>query len=228
MKTLYTAIGRFERRTGENGKYPVIIINKKEYTVDIPKMIIWTCCNWRILEPAQISEMYNNMASSAGADENIDCENYVKRLVLRGLIVSGIGETGADALYDLLSSLYIIPVTSSRFVKIAAFLKFILINKLPLKKAKMVFKDEKLSGKEKRVIDLAKQTGLSTAELITCIENNVYDLSNHDKVMDAVYTDDYTTCDNLPYYAKLFRQQKPVLETVANLYLRKLIIFERI
>jgi hypothetical protein len=46
--------------------------------------------------------------------------------------------------------------------------------------------------------------------------------------MEALYDDDYTTCDNIGYYARLFRKQKPILETVANLYLRKLIIFERI
>ena len=98
MKTLYTAVGRFERRAGATGTYPVIVINRKEYMVDIPEMIIWTCCNWRILESPQIEELYAQMADGAGVDKNIKCENYVKRLTRRGLIVSGMGETGADAL----------------------------------------------------------------------------------------------------------------------------------
>jgi len=46
--------------------------------------------------------------------------------------------------------------------------------------------------------------------------------------MSAIYDDDVTTCDNIGYYVKSSRKQQPVLETVANLYLRKLIIFERI
>jgi hypothetical protein len=227
MKSLYTAVGRFERRTGENGRYPVIIVNRKEYAVDIPEMIVWTCCCWRILELPQIGELYSQMAGEAGIDGNISYESCVKRLVRRGLIASGIGETGADALYDLLSGLYIVPVAGSLLVKITAFLKFIFINRLPLKKAVTVFKNERLSDREKRVIDLARQTGLSTAELIKCVETGVYDLSSDDKVMEAIYNDDETTCDNIPYYAKLLREQQPVLETVANLYLRKLIIFER-
>ena len=34
MISLYTAVGRFERRTGKDGQYPVIIVNKK-----VPKQL---------------------------------------------------------------------------------------------------------------------------------------------------------------------------------------------
>jgi hypothetical protein len=151
-----------------------------------------------------------------------------ERLLRRGLIVSGLGDTATDALHDLLSSLYIIPINSRIWVKLMAFVKFIIINKMPFSKAKSVFRDEMLTKLEKRVFDLAKQTLLSTAELMKCVENNVYDFSDDNKVMDAIYNDDETTCDNIGYYAKLFSNQHSVLETVANLYLRKLIIFERV
>jgi hypothetical protein len=228
MITLYTAVGRFERRTNKNGQYPVVIVNGKEYAVDMPEMMIWTRLNWRILELPQIEKLYNQTARDAGLDEQTGYEVYVERLIQRGLIVSGVGETGSDALYDLLNSLYIIPVTSGLFVKVTAFLKFIFVNKLPFNKAKTVFQSEKLSGDAKRVIDLAKQTQLSTAELIKCVEIDVYDLSDDDKVISALYDDDVTTCDNIGCYAKNFRKQRLVLETVANLYLKKMIIFERI
>jgi len=227
MIFLYTAVGRFERRTDKTGRYPVIIVNKKEYTVNIPEMMIWTCLNWRILELSQIEVLYNQMARDTGVAEQAAYKTYVERLIQKGLIVSGVGETGHDALYDLLNNLYIIPVTSGPLVKVAAFLKFIFIDGLPFSKAKTVFRGEKLSGNAKRVVDLAKQTLLSVAELITCIETGVYDLSDDDKVMSALYDDDVTTCDNIVYYTKNSNEQKPVLETVANLYLRKLIIFER-
>jgi len=142
--------------------------------------------------------------------------------------MSGLGDTCADALYDLLNNLYVIPVTSSIFIKIAAFLKFIFVNKMPFSKAKTVFRKETLSENERRVVGLARQTQLSTAELIKCIEIGVHDLSSDEKIMEALYNDDITTCDNIGYYVKSSRKQRPVLETVANLYLRKLIIFERI
>jgi len=138
--------------------------------VDIPEMIIWTCLNWRILELPQLEQLAKNMARSANATGYMSCEGYVERLVQRGLIVSGIG---GDALYDLLSDLYVIPVTSGIFVKIMAFLKFIFINGVPFRKAKEVFRNESLSTAEKRVIDLARQSQLSTAEVMKCVETDV-------------------------------------------------------
>lgn len=228
MTSLYTAVGRFERRTNDAGQHPVVLVNRQEYMVDIPEMIIWTCLNWRILELPQIEGLYKTMARNANATGYMGFECYMERLVQRGLIVSGIGDGGGDALYDLLSELYVIPVTSGIFVKLAAFLKFIFVNRVPFGKAKEVFRNESLSNAEKRVIDLAKQAQLSTAEIMKCVETDVYDLSSDDKIMNALYDDDITTCDNIGSYAKLFTKQRPVLETVATLYLRKLIIFERI
>jgi hypothetical protein len=228
MISLYTAVGRFERRTEADGQYPVVIVNGREHMMDIPEMMIWTCCNWRILERPRLDELYGQMARGAGLETPAGLESYTKRLLRRGLIVSGAGDTPADALYDLLNSLYIVPVTSGIFVKIAAFLKFIFIKRMPFGKAKAVFRNEELSDSEKRVVGLARQAQLSTAELIKCVETGVRDLSSDDKVMSALYDDDVTTCDNIGCYAKLSGSRVPVLEAVANLYLRKLIILERI
>lgn len=227
MTSLYTAVGRFERRSEDEGQYPAVIVNGKEHMVNVPEMMIWTCCNWRILDLSQLGGLYGRMAGGNGVDA-ADFNSYVHRLLQRGLIVTGAGEDGEEALYDLLNSLYVVPVTCGIFVKIAAFLKFVFVNGMPFSKAKAVFRKDALSGSEKRVVGLARQAQLSTAELIKCVENEVYDLSDDDKVMSALYDDDYTTCDNIGGYAKQFRQRRPVLETVANLYLRKLIIFERI
>ena len=228
MTSLYTSVSRFECRTTENGQHPVVIVNKKEHTVDIPEMIIWTCCNWRILELPRIGELFRQLAHSAGVNDTGGFDGYVDRLLRRGLIVKGVGDSGSDALYDLLNNLYIIPVTSGFFVKATAFFKFVFINKMPYSKAKAVFRKETLTEDEKQVVGLAKQAQLSTAELIKCVEAGIYDLAGDEKVMAALYDDDFTTCDNIGGYAKLFRKRLSVLETVSNLYLRKLIIFERI
>lgn len=229
MTALYTAVGRLERKKDECGRrYPVVIVNRQEYTVDIPELIIWTCLNWRILELPQIQTLFKLRMSDTGSAENTVCENYVERLVHRGLIVSGTGETDSDALYDLLSNLYVVPAVSTFFVRLVAFFKFTLIDGVPFRRAKAVFKQEKLSADEKRIIALAKQAQLSTAEIIKCVETGIFDLSSEEKIMDALYDDDITTSDNIGSYAVLFNAQQPVLVSVSNLYLRKLIIFERI
>lgn len=230
MTTLYTAVGRFERRADEYGRqYPVVIINYQEYMVDIPEMIIWTCLNWRLLDLSQVHALYEQRIREINDIGYTSCENYVERLIQRGLIVSGIGSDSREALYDLLCNLYVVPLASNNiFLKITGFLKFTLFDGMPFHKAKDVFRKEKLSNDEKRIIALVKQTWLSTAEIIKCIETGVYDLSGDGKIMSALYDDDFTTSDNIGYYAELFRNQQLVLVTVANLYLRKLIMFERI
>ena len=228
MKTLYSAVGRFERRNGESGLHPVILVKGQEHMVGISEMMIWTCLNWRILDLAKLKEHYSRLAHGSGLQDCSDFERCVKRLLQRGLIVSGMGDNDADALYDLMNSLYIIPVISGILVKTIAFFKFLLIQKVPFSKAKAVFRTESLTGEEKQIVKLTRQAQLSTAELIKCIEYGIYDLSNDGKIMAALYDDDDTTCDNIGSYVRGFSKQRSVIETVANLYLRKLIIFERI
>lgn len=70
---------------------------------------------------------------------------------------------------------------------------------------------------------------LSTAELIKCVEQGVQDLSTEKKILAALYDDDDTTSDNIGSLMQVSRSKEPVTLAVANLYLRKQIIFfERI
>lgn len=229
MTRLYTAVGRFEKRSEGTGKtYPVILVNREEFKADIQEMIIWTALNWRILSLPQIVEKYAEKAEEAGYAADRTCEQCIARLLQRGLIVSGAGDAGVDALYDLLSSLYVVPTASSFFIKVVSFLKLTLLDGLPLRVTRRVFHREPMTEDEDRIIQLAGQTLLSTAEIIKCVEKGAYDLSTSDKVLEVLYNDDTTTCDNLPSLAKCFDCWQPVTAAVANLYLRKQIIFERI
>lgn len=229
MITYYTAVGRFEKRNNNNKEqFPVVIVNHQEYMVSIPEMIIWTMCNWRFLKCSQIQKIFGDKLQQCNINEYTSCKEYIDRLILRGLIVAGIGDSDSDALYDLICRLYVIPINSSLHTKIIAFFKFTLRDGISIFKAFSIFKKQQLSGEEKRVLNLAKQAKLSTAELIKCIEYNIYDVSNDEKIMTQLYNDDVTTNDNICYSAELYSQQRPVLITISNLYLRREIIFERI
>ena len=85
-----------------------------------------------------------------------------------------------------------------------------------------------LTDDEKKVMRLASRAVLSTAEVIKCIEQKILDFSAEDELMGILYHDDYTTSENISDEVKHFPQCRPVLTSVANLYLRKQIIFERI
>ena len=77
-------------------------------------------------------------------------------------------------------------------------------------------------------MSLSRQALLSTAELIKCVETGTTDISTDSKLMDALYADNDTTSDNIRYLMQNVPSTVPVTLAIANLYLRKQIIFERL
>jgi hypothetical protein len=228
-KTFYTAVGRFEKRSDGRGlACPVIIIHQKEYMVDIQEMVIWTSLNWRILKQHEIEQLYAKTALEAGLSEGRSCAECLNRLTIRGLIASGSGDTEFESLYDLLNSLYIIPATGSFGLRLFSFLKLTLWKGIPLTSTKKLLQKDCRSTGEKQVMRLSKQALLSTAELIKCVDQGIRDLSSGEKILDALYNDDDTTSDNIGSLMQVSHSKEPVTLAVANLYLRKQIIFERI
>lgn len=75
---------------------------------------------------------------------------------------------------------------------------------------------------------LSRQALLSTAELIKCAEAGATDVSTEKKLMEALIGNDYTTSDSIAFEMLQAEQRAPVTIAVANLYLRKQIVFERI
>lgn len=228
MRTYYTAVGNFRRRKDSEGRtYPVIIINQKEYMVDMQEMALWSCLNWRITDIQQAQAHYEELEQSLYPFLTRTFENCLKRLEVRGLVASGTGETDFEALYDLLSELYVAPVSESLPLRVLTFLKMVALDKVPVSKASQLFQRDRPSQQETQVMALSRQAVLSTAELIKCTESGVRDISTDQKVMDAIYNDDTTTCDNIRWEMQGTAYQKPVTLAIANLYLRKQIIFER-
>ena len=57
--TKYAAVGHFKcHRTLDGKKYPVVIVGRKEYMLDVQEMTVWSSLAWRILSRSQIAEAY--------------------------------------------------------------------------------------------------------------------------------------------------------------------------
>ena len=135
MRTYYTAVGNFRRKRDSSGQtYPVIIVNRKEYMVDRQEMALWTCLNWRITNMEQAREHYEKLEQSLYPYITRTFENCLKRLEVRGLVVSGNGDTDFEALYDLLGGLYVIPISESIPLRAATFLKMVLLEGVAVSK----------------------------------------------------------------------------------------------
>ena len=226
--TYYTAVGHLRRKSDGNGNtYPVILINREEHLVDIQEMTVWSILSWRLLHFPELTRRYDQMARELCVPEQRTLENCVSRLQTRGLIASGHGESDLDALYDLLGSLYIVPISESLTLRLITFLKLTMIDGVPLSKAKQLLRRDRPNPREARIVALSKQALLSTAELIKCVELGVNDVSSDRKIMEALYNDEDTTSDNIRYLMQGAAARKQVTLDVINLYLRKQIIFER-
>ena len=227
-RTFYTAVGHFKKVVTQDGAYPVVLVNQQEYRMDPQEMAVWTILNWRLLDAQGVEEHYEPLFRTLMLEERRPLEHCLGRLVTRGLVAEGRGETDLEALYDLLAGLYVVPISESLPLRTATFFKLLLLDGVPFARAKRIFQKVRLSEGEARVMDLARQTLLSTAELIRCVELGVTDISNDEKVMDALYSDADTTSDNMGDLMRGSRNREPVTLSVANLCLRRQIIFERV
>lgn len=227
--TYYTAVGHFQRRTNSQGQScPVIIINQKEYYVDMQEMALWTALNWRLLEAYQVMAEYEKLDKECAIPARRTLEDCLGRLCTRGLVASGTGKTDFEALYDLLGGLYVAPLSESLSLRLAAFLKLTIRKGVSPAKAWALFRRDRPNEQEARVMALSRQALLSTAELVKCAEVGVRDVSTDEKLMDALYNDDDTTSRNIADMMLTAKSREWVTVAVANLYLRKQIIFQRV
>ena len=225
---LYTAVGKFHVK-GSIGsmRCPLVTIGGREFILDMQEMMLWTVLNWRILTEDEIYLLYEKKVQETGFMSARSAEECVRRLVQRGLIAKGSGDTGADALYDLLSELYVIPISENLFLRMISFIRLTLFSRLPYSITKKIFSKDKRNDNEKKVMRLANRAILSTAEIIKCIDQNVLSFTTDEDLLNVLYHDEYTTSDNIAYAVRSLPQCRPVITSIANLYLRKQIIWGR-
>ena len=225
MKMLYTANGRYIRCCTEEGSRPVIIVCEKEYEVDVQEFIVWSILNWRILREEEIGSYYEKMVNNTNAIHR-SWQDCVQRLLVRGLIEVGTGDTEYDALYDLLACRFIIPIGAAWPLRILSFSKLTFLEGISWKITRRLFHIDARSSCEKKVIRLARQTPLSCAEIIKCVEMDIHRLKDGYDVLDKLYDDNDLNCDNFAQAVREYHCSREVITAVANLYLRQQIMID--
>ncbi len=228
MKELYTAVGIFKlKNQGKNNVYPTVILSGNECRLDVQEMMIWSALNWRITDDKKLYTYYSEQEKKSGVVFSRSYTDTLNRLIVRGLVASGRGENGEEALYDLISGLYIIPLYQSPLIRIISFLRMVFIFKLPYEKAKVLFERDKKNKNERRIMKLAFSAPMSTAEIVKCIDKNIDFILNEDDVVEFLYDDKFTTSENIAESVRGLSSVRTVLTAVSNLYLRRQILFER-
>lgn len=229
MTKYYTAIGKFIHPSeGQGNLNPSVVVGNNECLLDTQELIIWASLSWRFLKLEEIGKYYEKEASVFGYTNDRSWQDCLNRLMVRGLVVSGSGETDYDALYDLLNPLYIIPLTGNVTARFLTYMKLTMIHHTPKEDVKVLLQRDKKSKKEQLIMKLTRQALLTVGELVRCVDKGIRSLDGDDSVMDAIYDDTELTSDNIGATVKYALCCQDVTITVANLYLRQQLIFDRV
>ena len=227
MVRLYTAVGRYELRDEGNGvKQPIVTVNMKEAALGIEEMVLWSTLVWNIATKEEAKEQYTKKAERVEVEPS-RFEQVLERLIIRHLVVVAESDRGDEALYKLLANLYVVPMKNGILLKVQAFSRLVFRELVPVSVAKIVFRPERYTAMEKKVLHLAKQTHLSCAEILKCIAEGVTDVSSSEKVLKALYDDDYSTCDNLGWFMRFYDDHRSILEAISTLYLNRNVVFDQ-
>ena len=227
MMKFYTAVGQYRVVSDKYGRrYPVVLKEQKEFCLGIKEMILWASCLWRIHTYDELEKLFYHKESEAHVWGDADFEAYLSRLENRGLIVSGHGITGEEALYDLLTKLHVVPLKTSFFCRAAAFIRLCTIRKMPLSIAKKIFCRPPMTELEKRILKLSEQYRLSTSELIVCFDNGVNTIASEQQLIQALYGSRSPAEVDLKAQAYSSDNRLIVITAIANLYLKQAIVLQ--
>ena len=143
-KTLYTALGHFRcRNDGGGRRYPVILMDHREFGMDPQEMTLWTALCWRLTDRQRAEDFYEELSNGMELFPRRSFSDCLDRLVTRGLVAKGSGTTDFDALYDLLGELYVVPISSSFPLKVVTFLKLLCSGTAPGSAAALFRRDRR-------------------------------------------------------------------------------------
>jgi hypothetical protein len=173
MITLYTAVGLVKLQSASGHSYPVVVNNQQEHALDQMELLIWSSLAFQFSTFPEVKQVYEQQLLMRKLTPCYSFEHYIRRLLFRGLIAKGDGLASTDALYNLLESLYIIPLTDSFHIRLFSSLHLMLQGKLTASQFQQSLKLSPVRCPvEKLIINYCKVSALSTAQLLHCFDSN--------------------------------------------------------
>lgn len=227
MLTLYTAVGSLQF-VNVNGKpVPHVINNQKEYGMSKEELLVWSCLAFQILTYPELERLFEKNRADSGQSISLPLSHYLNRLLLRGLLVKGMGVSAVDALYRLLGTLTITPVEDRFLPRLASVFLLYTKGQVQLKDIPRLLRKTKCTPTEREVLALAGKASLSTAELLLSMERGVL-IRKEEDILEKLYTSPEDTCSTLTDTVQITHAQYPILQAVSNLYLNQKILLQKI
>ena len=226
MVTYYTALGRMITKIENGTKIPIIVIEDSEYQMNIDELIIWGSLHWNFLVKDALEKEYSRKKTKNRIFNDTSFEQTLRRLETRGLVVSGTDYLAADALYGLIGKLKIRPVRFALIDKLKSMAYLYFVQGVTFAKCYAAYFGTKITPDERNVLRLSKRVGITASEIIKCAENDIHDIKSEDDIMNKVYGQDDATFETVAVHSRFSELKSDIVKAVANLYLKKKIIFE--
>ena len=225
MMTFYSAIGSYRIKNQNGRKVPYIQRLGKLHPISIPEFVIWSTLLWEVLTYDELKRFYDSQMKLLEG-EKPDFDQLLDLLVKRKLVSKGLGYTGRDALYNMLSNAFVVPYHISTGRKALQLMRMLTKGTLQLVDILLGTRKRALTADEQRVLELVEQTPLSTAEIIRCFERNITDVSSAEKVINGIYCTEDSDQRHIANEQFHSVYTNPVLEAISNLYLNRQILLE--
>lgn len=226
MVTYYTALGRMITKEENGTQIPIIVIEDSEYQMSIDELIIWGSLHWNFLVKETLEKEYSRRKAKNRIFNDTSFEQTLKRLETRGLVVSGTDYLAVDALYGLISTLKIRPVRFALGDKLRSMAYLYFVKGLPFVQCYATYFGTEITRNERNVLRLSRKVGITASEIIQCAENNIKNIGSEDDIMDKIYSHEDSTFETVAVNSRFSELKSDVIKAVANLYIKKRIIFE--
>lgn len=222
--TLYTAVGHLILPKGRKSN-PSVLVGGQEHVLVLEELTLWSSLAFQILTLPELKAAYEKRMRQQEKTAAESFDYFLRRLLLRKLVATGRGLTGVDALYRLLSDLYMEPVKDSFPLRLFSCIHLYTSGKIPLSEFQRHLKKPQNTKMEALVLELSREMALSVAELLCYLEFSEKTPTPPEKAKEVLYDDTDETCDTLAEQVSVSHIQMPVLQAIANLYLQKQIMF---
>lgn len=205
---------------------PLIVVEGEERALSKEEFILWTSLHWNILNKESLNAEFGRRMKKYGLYGDVSFEQTLSRLKTRGLVASKSDYLAADALYNLVKDLYVVPLGSvSGFKRVLTFAYIFFVQGLPFDECREAMKDFNLNCLEKQIVSFAKRLKVSSAELIRISDKDLWNIKSEDDIVPLAY-DEHEDTDILGNYTRFSKCKTEVLGAIVNLYLKKQIVFE--
>lgn len=217
---LYTALGISKNVKTKEGFRPVISVGSKVYLPNHAELVLWSLLLWDIWTYDQLEASYEKAMEEYHISEDVSFQWYLQHLEEAGLVASGEDVDEVNAYYDLIKNLVIVvPKRPGLIVKLFAFLNLVWVEHCPPKIAATVFKRPYCPDLQQRIVNIAREEAVTTAELVRYFETG-----GKGNVKDAIYIDGLTP-GSVEIQSRFDTTRPATLAAVLDLHLSKQVIF---